>query len=335
MNVNNSLYRWTENWLRHLYPFLILGTALLAAGPLGAQVSKEVFLKTEISVKGPYVTLGDLFMNVDDELADESVARAPAPGKRIAFTPRHIASFARVHQLTWRNSGRQARIIVRRDSKIVKTDDILPVLKEALADEGPHPTMDVVFNDPQMQIHVPENAEIDLSVRDLTFNPANGVFNGRVAISSGTDQVRFYPVGGRAYPTRRVPVLSGYAERGTLLEEVGLEWKDVRISRLSQNTITELDDLAGMEARRHLTPGQMIRESDIQKPIMVQKGAALTIHYEAPGLSLSVQGKAMENGSKGDVIRVVNTRSNKSIEARVTGPSTVAAPRSMILTAIR
>ncbi len=333
MKVNNSRSKVEIFLLRHLYPFLILGITLIAASPLSAQVSKEVFLKTEISVEGPYISLGDLFMNVDEALADTSVAKAPEPGKRLVFTPRHIASFARVHQLTWRNAGRQARIVVRRESRIIDADDIAPVLAQAIADQGGHPTMEIVFNEPTIQFHVALNSDAELEIRDLSFNPANGLFEASLAMDDDESSARSRRIAGRVFATRRVPVLVGYAERGMLLKDAGIEWKEVRISRLSQTIVTDMTDLDGMVAKRHLIPGQMIRSSDIQKPLVIKKGATLTINYQAPGLTLSVQGRAVENGSRGDIIRVVNTRSNQTIEARVIGPSTVAAPRSMELSA--
>jgi flagella basal body P-ring formation protein FlgA len=47
-------------------------------------------------------------------------------------------------------------------------------------------------------------------------------------------------------------------------------------------------------------------------------------------LSLSVQGRAIEEGARGDTIRVFNSASNRQIEGVVVGPDTVAvqmAPR--------
>jgi len=41
-------------------------------------------------------------------------------------------------------------------------------------------------------------------------------------------------------------------------------------------------------------------------------------------MTLTAQGKAEEDGSRGDVIRVRNLQSNKTIEATITGPDSVA-----------
>jgi flagellar basal body P-ring formation protein FlgA len=52
-------------------------------------------------------------------------------------------------------------------------------------------------------------------------------------------------------------------------------------------------------------------------------------------LSLSVQGRAVEEGARGDTIRVLNTTSNRQIEGVVVGPDTVAVPMSPRLAALK
>jgi flagella basal body P-ring formation protein FlgA len=55
----------------------------------------------------------------------------------------------------------------------------------------------------------------------------------------------------------------------------------------------------------------------------VTKGNLVTIEMRNAGMSLSTQGKALEEGSLGDVIRVTNISSNKIIEAKVNGTNRV------------
>ncbi len=59
----------------------------------------------------------------------------------------------------------------------------------------------------------------------------------------------------------------------------------------------------------------------------------VTILYRHPRMTLTAKGRAMEDGSDGEVIRIANTKSNTVIEAVVVGAHTVAvtAPSYMVM----
>lgn len=57
----------------------------------------------------------------------------------------------------------------------------------------------------------------------------------------------------------------------------------------------------------------------------VRRGDMVTLVYEAPGLSLSMRARALEDGAVGQSVRLLNTSSNRTIEGVVTGPSAARA----------
>jgi flagellar basal body P-ring formation protein FlgA len=57
----------------------------------------------------------------------------------------------------------------------------------------------------------------------------------------------------------------------------------------------------------------------------VRRGESVTLEYAAPGLSLSMRARALEDGAVGDSVRFLNTSSNRTIEAVVTGPGAARA----------
>jgi hypothetical protein len=57
----------------------------------------------------------------------------------------------------------------------------------------------------------------------------------------------------------------------------------------------------------------------------VRRGETVTLEYAAPGLSLSMRARALEDGAVGDSVRFLNTSSNRTIEAVVTGPGAARA----------
>src|SRR5262249_35202671 len=90
-------------------------------------------------------------------------------------------------------------------------------------------------------------------------------------------------------------------------------------------------DPAGLAVRNPLRAGQALRASDLMRPEIVQRNEAVTLVYEAPGLVLTVRGKAIDPGAEGDVINVVNSQSKRTVQGTVVGPARVivrsGAPR--------
>jgi flagellar basal body P-ring formation protein FlgA len=93
---------------------------------------------------------------------------------------------------------------------------------------------------------------------------------------------------------------------------------------LQANTVTGEAELIGKTPRRGLRAGFPILASSVRRPILVAKGSLITMVLRAPKMLLTAQGKALDNGSDGDVIRINNTQSNKIVEAEVIGHGRVA-----------
>ena len=54
-------------------------------------------------------------------------------------------------------------------------------------------------------------------------------------------------------------------------------------------------------------------------PQMVSRGELVTMVFDQNGMRLTAKGRALEDGTMGQSIKVSNTGSNRTIEGRVTG----------------
>jgi flagella basal body P-ring formation protein FlgA len=79
----------------------------------------------------------------------------------------------------------------------------------------------------------------------------------------------------------------------------------------------------GMAVRQPMRGGQAVRMNDLMKPVAVQRNEPVTITYQMPGLLLSIRGKAVDAGSVGDIVSVVNMQTSRTVQATVTGPGRV------------
>lgn len=57
----------------------------------------------------------------------------------------------------------------------------------------------------------------------------------------------------------------------------------------------------------------------------IRRGESVNLVYQAPGMSLNMRARALEDGAVGQTIRLQNTSSNRTIDAVVTGPGAARA----------
>ena len=93
-------------------------------------------------------------------------------------------------------------------------------------------------------------------------------------------------------------------ERGI---RAGLTTANAVRAGLGRGDVVRLPAQALGQALRHsVPPDQPIPLADLGRPAVVNKGAAMTLTLESPGLQLTAQGVATEPGGIGEHIRVLN-----------------------------
>lgn len=88
------------------------------------------------------------------------------------------------------------------------------------------------------------------------------------------------------------------------------------LGELSSRTLVEADDVIGNMTRRPIRSGSTFQQQDVRAPLMVKRGDAVNVVAKGSGFRVSREGKAMENGSQGEQIRVRFGR-REILDARV------------------
>ena len=76
-----------------------------------------------------------------------------------------------------------------------------------------------------------------------------------------------------------------------------------------------------------------VRERDVIPPRLVVRGTLVTMKIETPFMTVTAQGRALQDGKLGDVVRVINTQSNRTIEGTVEAAGVVRMPTAQKLLA--
>jgi len=89
------------------------------------------------------------------------------------------------------------------------------------------------------------------------------------------------------------------------------------------------DDVVGSALRRTLESGRVVTETDIEPPLLVQRGDKTAVHCLSGSLVLRVTARALDSGRRGEVIELesleADRRERRRFSARVSGPGEVVA----------
>ncbi len=278
-------------------------------------------LRPEVTVSDDSIRLGDLFADLPSG-ADRVATRAPAPGSSVVLDAQFLNRVARVFRLNWTTDGFDDQVVVHRASQVIgsaaMTDALLPELSRHL----PVARIDVIFDRPDLEVHLPVTSVPRIRVEYLDFRALQQRFRARLIVGSGRDLQRIQ-VSGRAIGRMEVPVLVRFVRPGEAIEGDAIAWLETRYESSHSDIIRSEAELIGKTPRRAVPLNRPLRHRDFQAPRLVDRGDLVTVVLQTRSMTLSTQGRALDRGGRGDVIRVVNTQSNRTVEATVTAPGRV------------
>jgi flagella basal body P-ring formation protein FlgA len=303
-----------------------------AAGP----ETKAPRLRELVTVTSDVVRIGDLIDNAG-KAADVPVFRAPDLGQTGAVLVQRVADALRPYEITDIDTAGLSEVVVTRLSRPIGTKEVADRIARALAGQfgfGDAQNIAVTFDRDVRMFHVEANATSELLVSRMNVEPRNGRFDISFELPGSAAARR---VSLRFTGTAREMVEVATLTRSLRQGEV-IKGSDVTIERHPKAEAglegVSPEQAIGLAVKSPFRVGAALRQSDLVKPLAIQRNEAVTITYDVPGISLTVRGKAAEAGAVGDVVSVLNTQSNRTVQATVTGPGRVAiAPATPIVAA--
>ena len=293
-------------------------------------VGSPVKLRPSAVVDGELILLGDLFENTGD-LAMKPVAYAPEPGRQATYSANWLYQIARHFSLDWKPLSVRDVTVIERASRVITREDVEREILAAIGEQVAGRDISVELSNRTLELHVPTSSVTGVEVTDLDFDAISGRMTAIIAAPAGDPLAQRIRVSGVVLQVIEIPVVTRHISRGELISERDIEWRRVDVNKVPRDAVTSLDELVGMAPRRGLRVGSAIRMSEVEAPEMVARHSLVTISIEHPMMRLTAQGKALDAGAVGDVIRVLNTRSKKTVEATVTGPGQASVQISTLV----
>ena len=88
---------------------------------------------------------------------------------------------------------------------------------------------------------------------------------------------------------------------------------------------TALDLFVGMELKRSVYAGVSIKPSDVGAPTAIERNAIVSLEFVRGPLMITTEGRALDSGSVGEAVRIMNLNSKTILTATVSGPNKARA----------
>jgi flagellar basal body P-ring formation protein FlgA len=305
----------------------LLAAALLAASTAfaAAQGARDAIavpvLRPNVTVTGELVRIGDVIDNAGPA-AQIAIYRAPDLGTTGALPTAQVLTALRAHQVIGVETRDIKEVAVTRLARTVDTKEIEQAVGTALEHRnglGDAANLTLTFDRDLQDVRLDASNSGAMQPTAARFDARSGRFDVTFEIDNASSaapaKLRFT---GTAVETLEVAVLTRNVDRGDLLKS-----SDIVVERRPKAEIggdaASRDRAVGMQTRRPMRANQPLKVADLVKPDLVQRDQNVTLVYQSAGLYLTTRGKALDSGTEGDIVNVINPQSKRTITGTVTG----------------
>lgn len=316
---------------------LFLAAALLAsaATAASAQDGDDVIavpaLRANVTVAGDVVRIGDVIDNAGNA-AQIAIYRAPDLGTTGTLPTAQVLTALRAHQVIGVDTRNLQQITVTRLARTIDASDIERQVAQALERHnglGEAANLSLTFDRDVDDMKLDASNTGAMQPTSVRYDSRSGRFDISFDIANASvatpTRLRFT---GSVIETVEAAVLARNIDRNEVIKS-----SDVVVERRPKAEVgtdpASRDRVVGMQARRQLRAGQALKTADLVKPDLVQRDQTVVLIYEASGLYLTIRGKALEGGTEGDVVSVLNLQSKRTVTGTVIGRGQVAISIAM------
>jgi flagella basal body P-ring formation protein FlgA len=311
---------------------LLLAAALLAATPATAfaQASEDAIavpvLRATVTVESDVVRIGDVIDNAGTS-AQIAIYRAPDLGTTGSLPTAQVIAALQAHQVIGVDTKDIKTVSVTRLSRTLEGKEIELAVAHTLEHRsglGAAANLSLTFDRDVGDIRLEAANTGALQPISVRFEPRNGRFDVSFEVANENNtasaKLRFT---GIAIETVEAAVLTRNVERNDVLKSSDVVTERRPKAELGGDAAVRTRAV-GMQMRRQLRAGQAIKVADLAKPDLVQRDDNVTLIYESVGLYLTVRGKAVDGGTEGDVVNVLNLQSKRTVSGVIIGRGQVA-----------
>jgi flagellar basal body P-ring formation protein FlgA len=299
-----------------------------ASGPASTPRPTPV-LKAAATVNSDLVRIGDL---VDNAGASASVAifRSPDIGTTGSVSVPQVLDAVRAHDLLVIDTRNLTEVVVTRTGQALTSKDIEGRIAHAFAGRqgfGNEKNLVVTLDREARPLGIDSSAASELQVARAYHDRRSGRFDVIFEIGRNRTLLRYT---GTIVEMADVAVLMRTVGRGDVLRTADVTLERRPKAEITNDIVDAAEFAIGQAVRQPLRAGAQLRRADLMKPDLVRRDEPVTLVFEAPGVTLSMRGKALESGTEGDLVNVLNVQSKRQVQGYVAGPGRVVVANGTV-----
>jgi flagellar basal body P-ring formation protein FlgA len=310
---------------------VVVSIALALAAPAFAQVEGTLrptpSLRAVVTVNSDLVRIGDLVDNAGNAAAI-AIFRSPDAGTTGTVPVSQVLEALRTHDLLLVDTRSLTEIEVTHAGLAIAAKDIEARIARVFAGRqglGEEKNLAVTLDRDIRPIRLDTAAAEELSISRATYDRRFGRFD----VTFEIPRLRlFYRFTGSLVEMTAVAVLTRPMARAEVVRAADIVVERRPKADATTDAIDTADQVIGLATRQAFAAGRVVRAADFVKPDLVKRDEPVTLVFEVPGITLTSRGKALESGTEGDLVNVVNVQSKRTIQGHVSGPGRVTVSSS-------
>lgn len=169
-----------------------------------------------------------------------------------------------------------------------------------------------------ISIDIPKSLNPKAKIRKLSL-PSNatkkpsGTIIATILQGKGVVSV---PIGYHIYANVLIVQATLSIKTGTDITQQNTQTQWISLSAIKGNPLLP-QEIGNVSARSLIPPNSIITRDKVQERILVRKGDKITGLYKSQSMQAQIALKALQNGSKGNIIKAQNLQSGKILQVRI------------------
>ena len=283
--------------------------ASVLCAPFSAQ---GAVLKPYLTTEQETIRLSDVFEDVT-KYGDIVVAPAPPPGHQQSFSTHWLQTLAQQYQVSWKPQLEHPTFTVTRKGVPIETSTLEEHIQNWVRNHLNIRDISVALDPLPMRMSVASLDKVHFKVEN--FHQTNSdCFYLTLIIHDHTLPPQKINVKGRLIRALSIPVLARDIRPGEIILEKDITLKEIRSDQIPAHALRNTEQVVMHEANlRPLKAGQYLQPQDLKVALAIHAGEIVTMVLKTNRITVTLRGKALDNGKFGDSVRVMNTDSKKVI----------------------
>lgn len=198
----------------------------------------------------------------------------------------------------------------------IERQEVEEALKGALEREDVGADFEAVLTQHPFPLEVVADRQVSYKIEDMSVNAQKTRFMASLVFEDY--DVKPIKLGGSLTIMTKVPALTRVINPREKITEEDIEWIMLPARRITKSAMTDAAQLIGAEPRNApLKPGVLLRITDLKRSHLIQKGQIVRVTLNHPKMLMDLKAKALEDGEIGQLIKLNNVESNRTLHAKV------------------